>query len=100
MGSYNRITIFGSIGDLYDICDRLAEISGGDPTKIRMLLGVKPGQKMRVILSTAKISVEMKIPVKDSIILATTRAYDATLLTQDDHFIGLGRVEYLPRYQK
>jgi len=49
-----------------------------------------------IALSAAKISVEMKIPMADSIILATTRAFDATLWTQDEHFKGLGNVEYIP----
>ena len=46
-------------------------------------------------ISAAKISVEMKLPMADSIILATARALDATLWTQDVHFKGLEGVQYI-----
>ena len=45
-------------------------------------------------LSAAGVSVEMHIPMADSIILATARAFDATIWTQDDHFKGLKKVKY------
>jgi predicted nucleic acid-binding protein len=37
-------------------------------------------------LSAAKLSPALKIPMADSLILATARAYDATLWTQDTDF--------------
>jgi len=37
----------------------------------------------------------MKLPMADSIILATARALDATLWTQDVHFKGLEGVQYI-----
>jgi predicted nucleic acid-binding protein len=45
-------------------------------------------------LSAAKISTELRLPMADSIILATTRAYKATLWTQDEHFESMDDVEY------
>ena len=45
-------------------------------------------------LSAAKISLDLKIPMADSIILATARSYDATLWTQDVDFKGIAGVEY------
>jgi predicted nucleic acid-binding protein len=38
---------------------------------------------MPIASSAAKISVELGLPMADSIILATARTYDATLWTQD-----------------
>lgn len=46
-------------------------------------------------LSAAKISVERKLAMADSVILATARAYDATLWTQDADFTGIEGVEYV-----
>jgi predicted nucleic acid-binding protein len=46
-------------------------------------------------ISAAKISVEMKLPMVDSMILATARALDATLWTQDEHFKGLDGIKYI-----
>lgn len=48
-------------------------------------------------LSAAKISMDLRIPMADSIILATARAYNATLWTQDADFEGIAGVEYITR---
>mgnify|MGYP001567256979 CR=1 FL=1 len=47
-------------------------------------------------LSAAKISSEMKLPMADSIILATARAYDAKLWTQDAD-LNLEGVQYVEK---
>jgi predicted nucleic acid-binding protein len=49
-----------------------------------------------IALSAAKISVETKLPMADSIVLATARAYDAILWTQDRDFEGMTGVRYTP----
>ena len=48
-------------------------------------------------LSAAKTSHEERLPMADSIILATARAHGATLWTQDADFQGKQGVEYRPR---
>lgn len=48
-----------------------------------------------IALSAAKISVESKLPMADSVMLATARAFDATLWTQDADFKGLEKVRYI-----
>lgn len=48
-------------------------------------------------LSAAQISLETKLPMADSLILATARAYQATLWTQDEHFKGMEGVQYIAR---
>ena len=50
----------------------------------------------RVALSAARISVDLKLPMADSVMLATARAFGATLWTQDEHFEGLPDVRYRP----
>ena len=45
-------------------------------------------------LSAAKISLELKIPMADSIILATARSCEAIVWTQDEDFKGIAGVEY------
>ena len=45
----------------------------------------------------AKTSLEMGLPIADSMILATARRYDALLWTQDEHFRDLSGVRYFPR---
>jgi predicted nucleic acid-binding protein len=46
-------------------------------------------------LIAAELSFELKLPMADSIILATARANDAILWTQDEHFKGLAGVKYV-----
>lgn len=45
----------------------------------------------------AKTSLELSLPMADSIILATARLHGAQLWTQDEHFSGLPDVQYFPR---
>jgi len=45
----------------------------------------------------AKTSVELALPMADSIILATARVHQATLWTQDQHFDGVPGVRYFPK---
>ena len=48
-------------------------------------------------ISAAKISVETKLPMADSLILATAYRYQAEVWTQDAHFQGLPGVHYFPK---
>jgi len=45
-------------------------------------------------LSAAKLSFDVKLPLADSVVLATARAHHATLWTQDADFKGLPGVKY------
>ena len=47
-----------------------------------------------IALSSAKISLEMNLPMADCIMLATAQSYDATLWTQGSHFRGIQGVQY------
>lgn len=48
-------------------------------------------------LIAAELSYELKLPMADSIILATARTYDATLWTQDVHFKNIESVKYIEK---
>lgn len=50
-----------------------------------------------IALMAAELSFELKLPMADSIILATARTHDAILWTQDEHFKGLARVKYVKK---
>ena len=51
-------------------------------------------------LQAAKISLEYQIPMADSIILATARAHEAVLWTQDQDFKDMENVNYFPKTSK
>jgi toxin FitB len=48
-------------------------------------------------LNAARISLGLKLPLADSVILATARAYGATAWTQDNDFKGIEGVKYIAR---
>ena len=52
---------------------------------------------VELALSAAKLSLDLSMPLADSVILATAQAYQATLWTQDEHFKGLAGVEYIAK---
>lgn len=48
----------------------------------------------RLAMEAAELSIVTKLTMADSVILATARAHDADLWTQDSDFEGLERVRY------
>ena len=50
-----------------------------------------------VALSAAKLSADLKLPMADSIILATAQAYHAVLWTQDADFKNVAGVQYIEK---
>ena len=50
-----------------------------------------------IALQAALLSLEHKLPLADSVILATARLHQATLWTQDEHFKNLPGVEYIQK---
>ena len=51
----------------------------------------------QLAMAAAKLSARHSLPMADSLILATARAHDATIWTQDVHYNLLPRVEYFPK---
>lgn len=50
-----------------------------------------------IALEAARVSVDLGIPMADSIMLATARLYDATLWTQDADFAAIEGVRYVEK---
>ncbi len=50
-----------------------------------------------VALSAGRISHELKLPLADSVILATARSQDAVIWTQDADFANIPQVKYVPK---
>jgi predicted nucleic acid-binding protein len=48
-------------------------------------------------LSAAKVSTELKLPMADSVMLATAQAHGATLWTQDADFEEIAGVQYIAK---
>lgn len=60
-----------------------------------MSLGITVDLTQEIAINAAKISNDLKIAMADSLILATARAHNATLWTQDVDFEGIEGVEFV-----
>ena len=73
----------------------------GDDAALQTVALMKQGSTINLTddlaLQAAKISLEYKIPMADSIILATARTHEAVLWTQDKDFKGMENVNYFPK---
>jgi toxin FitB len=82
---------------IYEVFKRLISLRSKEEA-LRAIGVMSLGQLIeldrQVAMNAAKISIDFKLALADSIILATAQAYDATLWTQDQHFKGLDRVKY------
>jgi len=50
-----------------------------------------------IALKAAKLGYELRMPLADSITLATARLFGAVIWTQDVDFKGIARVKYKPK---
>jgi len=62
-----------------------------------MSLGQVIELNRQLAMNAARISLDFKLALADSIILATAHAYDATLWTQDKHFKDLDGVKFIEK---
>jgi len=70
----------------------------GPDDALRAVAGMQQGHVVdldrALALQAAEIGVEHKLPLADSIIMATARAHEAVLWTQDSDFEGLDGVRF------
>jgi predicted nucleic acid-binding protein len=85
---------------LYEIFKRILQQRGeGAALQAAAILaqGLIVDLDVNLALEAARLSAEEKLPMADSIILATARAHGATLWTQDADFEGVAGVEYMEK---
>jgi len=85
---------------LYEVFKRVLQQRGEDDALQAIALmqqGTIVELTAPLALSAARISHAEKIPMADSIMLATARAYDATLWSQDSDFEHIAEVRYVAK---
>ena len=85
---------------LYEVFKRILQQQGEPAAQqavVDMAQGLIVDLDLSLALSAAKISDTFKLPMADSIILATARAYNATLWTQDADLQSLPDVRYVQK---
>lgn len=86
---------------LYEVFKRLLVEPAGEEAALEVVAAMQQGLVValspELALAAAKISSETKLPMADSVILATAREHDATLWTQDSDFEGVEDVNYVKK---
>ena len=85
---------------IYEVFKRVLQQRGEDDALQAvgvMAQGLIVDLNMEIAINAAKISVELRWPMADSIILATARAYSATFWTQDADFQNIEGVQYVEK---
>ena len=83
---------------LYEVFKRVHQQRGESEALVAVALmqqGAVVDLDATIALSAAGISVEMRLPMADSIMLATARQTGAKLWTQDSDFEGIEDVRYI-----
>lgn len=85
---------------IYEVFKRVAQ-QRGEGAALQAVAMMEQGQVVEfdttLALSAAKLSIDAKMPMADSIILATARANNAILWTQDADFKGIAEVQYIEK---
>ena len=83
---------------LYEVFKRVCQQRGED-VALQAVAQMQQGHVVELTstlaLNAAHLSLRERLPMADSIILATARAYQALLWTQDGDFEGLDDVQYI-----
>lgn len=85
---------------IFEVFKRMRQ-QRGDEAALQAVTAMMQGQVVELdstlALSAAKLSGDLQIPMADSMILATARAFDAELWTQDSDLQGLENVRFIEK---
>jgi toxin FitB len=85
---------------LYEVYKRVA-LQRGEEDALQavawMMTGTVVEINPEIALTAAQLSLEHRLPMADSLILAAARLHNAELWTQDEHFKGLDQVVYMEK---
>lgn len=85
---------------LYEVFKRVASQRGEEEalqTAGLMMTATVVEITHEIALNAAHLSIDYKLPMADSLILAAARLHDAELWTQDEHLKGLNQVVYIEK---
>lgn len=85
---------------LYEVYKRLSQISSREAARDAVSImsdGKILDLNASIALEAAEISIQHKLPMANSMILASARHFQATLWTQDAHFKDFPGVQYIEK---
>ena len=83
--------------NIYEVFKRVLQQRGEDSALQAVALMHQAGVvdvTSPIAMDAVKLSANLKLPMADSLILATARSCDAILWTQDAHFNGLPNIKF------
>jgi len=88
---------------LFEVFKRTRQLTD-ETTALKVIAVMLQGRVVELsatlAIDAARLSLEIGLAMTDAIILATVRAEDAVLWTQDSHFKGLENVEFHEKQEK
>jgi len=85
---------------LFEVFKRVLQ-QRGEPAALQAVALMHQGRVVPLdallALAAARLSAAERLPLADSVMLATARAFGATLWTQDSDFAGREAVRFVPR---
>ncbi len=85
---------------IYEVFKRVLQ-QRDESSALQAMAALQQGTVVDLDLATAMnaaaLSLELGLPMADSIMLATARAHEATLWTQDTDFAGISDVQYIEK---
>jgi predicted nucleic acid-binding protein len=83
---------------LYEVFKRVLQ-QGSDSDALRAVAAMQQGRVVELsgglALVAARLSLDLGVPMADAVMVATARAWNATLWTQDADFEGVPGVKYV-----
>ena len=83
---------------IYEVFKRLLQLQRSETEALTAVALLQGGRVVDLdaplALAAARLGAELKLPLADSVVLATARRAEATLWTQDSDFEGLANVRY------
>ena len=77
-------------------------VQRGEDSALQAIAAMQQGQVVEltvpIAILAAKLGKELKLPLADSVMLATAQAHDALLWTQDSDFKNIENVKYFPKH--
>lgn len=85
---------------IFEVFKRVFQQRGKDPA-LQVMAAMNQGHVVELdsstAISAAKLGAELKIPMADSIILATAQIHNATIWTSDKDFKGIKGVKFVEK---
>lgn len=98
----NQAELLIPVISIYEVFKRVLQ-QQGEQKALKVIAAMMQGRVIELDVTTAltaaKISDELKLPMADSIILATARIYEAVLWTQDVDLATIEGVRYIAKQQ-